>query len=169
MLRLLAAVVASSSVIIDRTIAGPSGSCHLYLDKSSSVLHIELCGRGTRRLAATTLRVVGEGLRDCSDVRTVTCIVRMKDSKGATVLSLPPIAKFIVAHGNQLKPILIVESRGLALAAVRVIRRCAWLGLELSRPCASVLPAGSLYEIDSRLISDRPRASHSRLPDGRGV
>lgn len=91
-----------------------------------SVLHVDLVGYGSRHLAATALDLIGEGLiEDGSD--QVICVVRMSQSRGTTIRTLPPIASFIAAHGHRLKPIIVLEARGAALTAVRVIKRLSGL------------------------------------------
>lgn len=116
--------------ILDTTVDDRSGSCSLLLTQppssSFAVLHITLRGHGTRALSSTTLRHVGRGLNNCRSDQIV-CIVKMTESRGASVLSLPAIAQFIMVHGSRLHPILIVEAEGMALAAVRVIKRLSGL------------------------------------------
>lgn len=115
---------------LDTTVDGRSGSCSLLLTQppssSHAVLHITLRGHGTRALSATTLRHVGLGLDKCR-CDQIVCIVKMTESRGASVLALPAIAQFIIIHGSRLGPIFVVEAEGMALAAVRVIKRLSGL------------------------------------------
>ena len=128
---LLCASAASRRDIVKKTIEGRSGRCYLLLTRqssqsSASVLYVDLIGRGTRPLAATALKAIREGLIE-NGSEQVLCVVMMSRSRGATIMSLPPIASFIVAHGHELKPIIVLEARGAALAAVRMIKRLTGL------------------------------------------
>ena len=116
--------------ILDTTIFGRLGSCSLLLTQppcsSLAVLHITLRGHGTRALSATTLRRIDQGMKRCR-CDQIVCIVKMTESRGASVLALPAIAQFIIVHGGRMRPIMVVEADGLALTAVRIIKRLAAL------------------------------------------
>jgi len=116
--------------ILDTTIFGRLGSCSLLLTQppcsSLAVLHITLRGHGTRALSATTLHRIGQGMQRCR-CDQIVCIVKMTESRGASVLALPAIAQFIIVHGGRMRPLMVVEADGLALTAVRIIKRLAAL------------------------------------------
>lgn len=115
---------------LDTTIVGRLGSCSLLLTQppcsSLAVLHITLRGHGTRALSAATLHRCGQGMERCR-CDQIVCIVKMTESRGASVLALPAIAQFIIVHGGRMSPIMVVEADGLALTAVRIIKRLAAL------------------------------------------
>ena len=115
---------------LDTTIVGRLGSCSLLLTQppcsSLAVLHITLRGHGTRALSAATLHALAMAMERCR-CDQIVCIVKMTESRGASVLALPAIAQFIIVHGGRMSPIMVVEADGLALTAVRIIKRLAAL------------------------------------------
>ena len=99
------------------------GQAHLYLARTShapAVLHLELVGRGSAAIVLPCLRMLERGLLDCDRVVT---IVQMDRSRGASLLVLPQVARWMLAHRRKMDRILIVEAHGLALAAVRTVQR----------------------------------------------
>ena len=116
--------------IVDTTVSSRTGQCKLLLTRPRrsrvTVLHVELIGRGSAALASTSLNLLDEGICKCGNDRVV-CIVQMDRSRGATVMTLPPIARFLIAHGHRMRPIFVLEAKGPALAAVRVVKRLSGL------------------------------------------
>ena len=115
--------------ILSETIDDQHGSCQLQLTRqphsTHAILHICLAGRGTRLLAKRTLRSLSRGMRNCD---AIVCVVDMSQSKGSSLMALPPIARFMVANGGKLQEIHILEARGLALSAVLTVQRLSRLG-----------------------------------------
>ena len=101
----------NQQVLIRQTIADNAGTCELLLTKpprsSHAVLHMELCGRGTRSLVRQIIASLHDGFRECDG--NVVCIVDMKSARGSSLGTLPPVARFMMQHGRKLEYIMIVE------------------------------------------------------------
>ena len=111
---------------VDTRIENNAGSSRVLLatppQSDLAILHMELCGNGNRPLVGCSLRTVRHALDECTD-RPVVCVVQMRRSRGASLLSLPAIARFMLTHRRQLEHIFVLEASGLALAAVRTVER----------------------------------------------
>ena len=114
------------TTLCDTRISGPTGSCHiLYVRPALSketCLYLSLNGRGTRALARQATAAMAQAF-ERSDCDCGACIVSMTDSKGASLLSLPIVAQFILNNRRQLGHIVVLEAKGQAFAALQVVKR----------------------------------------------
>ena len=124
-----------TATLLDVHIEDRKGSCHLLLLRPLSLtardveacLHITLEGRGTRSIAVKATSAMGRALDSAGPCDVV---VDMAKSRGAAVTSFPVIASFMMARHKQLKAIAILQARGLALSAVRIISRLSQRDLQ---------------------------------------
>ena len=113
--------------LLDTTVGCSSGSVQMLLlraasagSRSESCLCLTLRGRGSRDVVGPAVTMIDDAFAQAGPC---TCVVRMAESRGASLLSLPIIARFMRQHQHQMPHIVILEARGLGLTAVRIVRR----------------------------------------------
>jgi hypothetical protein len=119
-----------TTTVLDTTPHDNSCSCKMVILRPLSFsahtkevcLHITLCGHGTRSLARQATNLLGKSL-DRERASMCHCVVEMSESRGASVSSLPIVARFMVARRRQLKHVSVLHARGLSLQAVRIVSR----------------------------------------------
>ena len=85
-------------------------------------MHVRLRGRGSRSVARQSLGRLSRALAQGS-CKDVMCVVHMGDSTGASLLSLPVVANFLLANSGRIARVAVVEAHGLALVAARTVIR----------------------------------------------
>lgn len=115
-----------SRSLLDTTIRDGAGSCSIALVKPALsdvvYLHLHLSGCGTRSVTRRTAKLLDRaiGKHACS---SITCVVTMTESNGASILALPVVVRFLLAHRQRMTRVSVLEAQGLALNAVRTVIR----------------------------------------------
>ena len=116
----------AANTLVDTTISDRVGSCRISLVRPAlrkgMYLHLTLNGCGTRYVTRQSVSILAD-IMDAHKSEGVTCVVRMSESRGASLLALPVVAQFLLTHRKQLHRVSVLEARGLALNAVRTVMR----------------------------------------------
>ena len=116
----------TANTLVDTVISDRVGSCHISLVRPAMsecmYLHLTLNGCGTRYVTRKAVDTLSDAILAHSTV-DITCVVRMSESHGASLLALPAVTQFLLAHRKRMIRVSVLEARGLALNAVRTVMR----------------------------------------------
>ena len=117
----------TANTLVDTVISDRAGSCHISLVRPAlsecMYLHLTLNGCGTNYVTRKAVSVLSDVIAAHSSSDEIACVVRMSDSQGASLLALPAVAQFLLAHRKRMSRVSVLEARGLALNAVRTVMR----------------------------------------------